>query len=294
MTDQSDQRPKVQKLQLIDRATLTPLVRHALNSETYEIIDWEFRPVYGGAGDKGEGLSGIYRFAGRGRDNGVALSWSLILKVIGSPAQGGDPQGGTREWMAYQSGVLNHLSGSVIAARCFDVVEQGEGIYWLWLEEVVDEMGPQWSLERYGLVAHHLGQFNGTYLTTGVLPDWPWLSKNWLRTLIAPNASAIAQLEDALDHPLASRMYPADIATGISRLWADRGIFISALDRLPQTFCHRDAWSRNLFVCRDGDGCEQTVAIDWAFAGLGAIGEEIVALAQGRNIFEPAEAQVLA
>ena len=36
MTDQSDQRPKVQKLQLIDRATLTPLVRHALNSETYD------------------------------------------------------------------------------------------------------------------------------------------------------------------------------------------------------------------------------------------------------------------
>ncbi len=152
---------------------------------------------------------------------------------------------------------------------------------------------PQWSLERYGLVARHLGHFNGTYLTKGSLPAWPWLSQDWLRTLIAPNASAIAQLGDVLDRPLVSRLYPADVAAGISRLWTDREIFLAALDRLPQTFCHRDAWNRNLFVRRDGEGREQTVAIDWAFVGLGAIGEEIVALAQTRNLFEPAEAQVL-
>jgi hypothetical protein len=34
-------------------------------------------------------------------------------------------------------------------------------------------------------------------------------------------------------------------------------------------------WPRNLFLRRNGTNREQTVAIDWAFVGLGAIGEEI-------------------
>lgn len=293
MTDQSDKAPNVQGLQTVDRDTLTPLVRQAINSQSYEIIDWDYKPVHGGAGDRGVGLSGIYRFAGEGRDNGQTVPWSLILKVIGSPAQGGDPQGGTRERLAYQSGVLNDLSGSFTAARCFDVVEREEGVYWLWLEEIVDKMGPQWSLERYEVVARHLGQFNGIYVTKEVTPDWPWLSKDWLRTLIAPNASAIARLGGVFDHPLVSRQYPADVAAGLFRLWADREIFLVALDRLPQTFCHRDAWSRNLFVRRDREGRDQTVAIDWTFVGLGALGEEITALVLTRNFFEPAEAQEL-
>jgi hypothetical protein len=285
-----------QQLETVDRATLTPLVRRALDSATVEISEWNYRPIYGGAGDVGTGQSGIVRFAGSGRDRDQTVSWSLILKVIGSPAQGGDPQGGIRERLAYQSGVLNDLSGSLIAPRCFDVVEQPKGAFWLWLEEVIDEIGPQWPLERYGLVARHLGQFNGSYLTGEALPNWPWLSRDWLRTLIAPNASAMAQLDDVLHHPLVSRIYPADVATRLSRLWAEREIFLAALDRLPQTLCHRDAFRRNLFVRCNGDSHEQTVAVDWAFVGLGAVGEEIVPLVQGSLAFfevEQTKTQVL-
>ena len=296
MTDQPDKAPNIHGLQTVDRDTLTPLVRQALNSQNYEIIDWDYKPVHGGAGDRGAGLSGIYRFAGNGRENGQTIPWSLILKVIGSPAQGGDPQGGTRERMAYQSGVLNNLTGSLRAARCFHVVEQGEGVSWLWLEEVANAMNSQWSLEHYGLVASHLGQFNGTYSTKKALPDWPWLSRDWIRTLIAPNAMAMSQLGDVLDHPLVSRWYPDDVANNLVHLWADREIFLAALEHVPQTFCHRDAFSANLFICRDGEGSEQIVAIDWAFAGIGAIGEEIgplIQTAQSRGLVESAKTELL-
>ena len=293
MTTLAKQLPREKGLQDIDQTVLTPLVRQALNSDYTEIIDWTYEPVYGGASDKGKGLSGIYRFAGTGHDQGRTITWSLILKVVGASAPAGDPQGNTREPLAYQSGVLNDLSGSLVAARCFDVVKREEGVYWVWLEEIVDGKGTEWSLDQYGVAAQHLGQFNGTYLTTEPQPSWPWLSRDWVRNIIEPNASAIAQLEDVLDHPLVSRRYPADVAAGTFRLWEEREIFLAALDRLPQTFCHLDAWNRNLFIRQDGNGREQTVAIDWAFTGLGAIGEEIGPLIQTRNAFVQAEAQAL-
>ncbi|UCC63635.1 MAG: hypothetical protein JSV36_00825, partial [Anaerolineae bacterium] len=44
---------------------------------------------------------------------------------------------------------------------------------------------------------------------------------------------------------------------------------------LMHNCCHLDAFRRNLFVRRRADGRDQTVAIDWAFVGTGAIGEEI-------------------
>jgi hypothetical protein len=38
------------QLQSIDSATLTPLVRQALGSETVEVIDWDYQELHGGAG----------------------------------------------------------------------------------------------------------------------------------------------------------------------------------------------------------------------------------------------------
>lgn len=52
-------------------------------------------------------------------------------------------------------------------------------------------------------------------------------------------------------------------------LWVDRVLLLAALDRVPRTLCHLDFWPRNLF---DDDGV--TVAVDWAFVGLGAVGED--------------------
>jgi thiamine kinase-like enzyme len=52
-------------------------------------------------------------------------------------------------------------------------------------------------------------------------------------------------------------------------LRADRSQFLDALDRLSRTLCHLDLHPANLFA-RD----DTTVAIDWSFVGLGAIGED--------------------
>ena len=64
------------------------------------------------------------------------------------------------------------------------------------------------------------------------------------------------------------------VVSEITRLWTERERFLAALDRLPRTFCHHDAFRRNLLL-RAGPEGEELVAIDWAYAGHGAVGEEL-------------------
>jgi hypothetical protein len=53
---------------------------------------------------------------------------------------------------------------------------------------------------------------------------------------------------------------------------------MAALAHLPRTFCHHDAFRRNLFAQKSAAGLEHTVAIDWQIVGTGAVGEEITPL----------------
>jgi hypothetical protein len=272
------------QLAAIDRATLTPLVQSALNSELVEVMDWDYEQLHGGAGAG----NAIYRFAGQGRDREQKMSWSLILKTVypeGDNAHISAWNYYKREADAYQSGWLDDLPGGLAAPRCFGVVEHPDGTCWIWLEDLTDVIGPHWPLEHYGLVARHAGQFNGAYLVDRPLPSWSWLSSGWLQQVIESSASAIPLLRDSLDHALIRRRMPGDASDRYFRLWDQRGVYLDALDRLPQTLCHFDIFCRNLFARRTAGDDHQTVAIDWAFAGRGAIGEELVPLILGSVMF---------
>jgi hypothetical protein len=265
------------QLATIDQATLTPLVQSALNSETVEVLEWDCEQLHGGVGLG----TAIYRFSGEGHDQGQEVPWSLILKTL-SPAEDNVTVSAwnyyKREVDAYQSGWLDELPGGLAAPRCFGVVEYPDGICWIWLEDVRDEIGSQWPLEHFGLVARHAGQLNGAYLVERCLPSWPWLSSGWLRGYIALSAPAMPLIRDSLDHPLVRRNWPADASARLFHLWKERTLFLDALDRLPQTLCHLDVFRRNLFARKTADGDDQTVVIDWAFAGRSAIGAELVPL----------------
>ncbi len=54
----------------------------------------------------------------------------------------------------------------------------------------------------------------------------------------------------------------------------DRQI-LDGLARLPQTVDHNDAWRANLLSHLTPHGEEETVAVDWALAGIGAIGQPL-------------------
>jgi hypothetical protein len=272
----------LQQLHGLDQTKLASIVRAATGNPILDIGQWSCTQIQRGAG---EGL-GVYHLSGNGRAGAATLSWSLILKVL-DPAASHDPSAwnyGLREVLAYRSGLMDELPDGLGAPTCFGVEEQPDGTIWLWLEAIAEEE-PVWTVAHYGRVAHRLGCLNGIYLAGRPLPDYPWLSRRWLRHWLEESAPAMSQLKQLLDHPWVERVYPPEVAEALLRTWAERERFLAALERLPQTLCHLDAFRRNLFNRRRADGKDETILIDWAFVGPAAVGEELVPLINASIVF---------
>ena len=222
----------------------------------------------------------MYRVAGTAAAQGETLSWSLVLKVLrpaGGDTEPSSPTYWKREVLAYQSGLLAALPGGVAAPRCFGVRETADASAWLWLEDVADTGDARWPLSCYRTAAYLLGKFNGASFTDTALLAAPWLSRGWLADWAAHFLVEPAALTRVLDHQLVRRVCPRPIAARLLPLMTDYATFLAVLDRLPQTFCHHDAWRRNLFLRQDHAGHAQAVLIDWADAGRGALGQELAA-----------------
>ena len=277
----------------LDRDSLIGPVRQALNDATAELIDWRHEPLAYTVRTPVSG--GVHRLAGSARTRDGVRPWSLVLKVTCSPAGGVWPDGRRvpagwgadpthsqywrREALAYHSGLLDDLPGDLTAPHCFGVVERADDTSWLWLEEVHETERRPWPLARYGVAARHLGQFNGVYLAGRPLHTQPWLNRGFLRAWTADAARVsviepIAQAE-TWAHPLVRAAFPDPVVERLLRLHTEREDFLAVLERLPQTLSHLDAFPGNLLARRTAAGAEQTVALDWAFVGIAAVGEEV-------------------
>ncbi|NIP97561.1 MAG: hypothetical protein GWO24_30675, partial [Akkermansiaceae bacterium] len=134
---------------------------------------------------------GTFRFTGRARDGNEDLGWTLILKALGGrgiDAEMLDPENWSywkREILAYRSGMLTDLPDGLGTPRCYGVIEQPGDEFWIWLEDVRDDIEGAWPLERFALAARHLGRFNGAYLTGHPIPNAAWLTRgrvrNWMK-----------------------------------------------------------------------------------------------------------------
>jgi len=277
----------------LDRDSLILPVRRALADAAGELIDWKHEAL--GYTVRTPVSGGVYRVAGSARTRDGVRPWSLVLKVARSPAGRAWPDGrvapagwGTdpahsqywrREALAYCSGLLDDLPGDLTAPHCFGVVERADDTIWLWLEEVHETERRPWPLARYGMAARHLGQFNGAYLAGRPIPTEPWLNRGFLRAWTTDPARArlIEPIERAETwaHPLVRRAFPDPVTERLLRLHTERERFLAALEQQPQTLCHLDAFPGNLLARRTAAGEEQTVALDWAFVGIAAVGEEV-------------------
>ena len=75
--------------------------------------------------------------------------------------------------------------------------------------------------------------------------------------------------------PLIRGAVTSRIMDDLQRLWQEREVFLNALDRLPRTICHRDLVPTNLLTRVTTDGHVKSVAVDWAFVGIGPVGEDL-------------------
>jgi hypothetical protein len=276
---------------LVNRTTLTAPVRRLLASESAEIVDWDAQPIrYASAQAESQGL---FRVSGHAQDHNRVLPWNLVLKVIRPPA--GTSYAGGRlppvrptydgfwaaDPLAYLSTLLEDVSG-IRAPRCYGVADAPDGASCcLWLEELTDDVGAVWPLERFGLAARHFGRFNGAYLAGRPLPANWWLSQgrygpgDTLSRYLFHEPAAVVERAETWDHPLVRHSYPVPVADRLRRLWAEDDVFYAALAKLPRTFCHFDAFRPNLFSQKDRFGSHETVAIDWQHVGIGRVGEEL-------------------
>lgn len=270
---------------------LAEVVRAAIGSPTADIGAWSVVPMQGGFSALA-GLTGVYLVEGMARLGAQDRTWSLVVKTVASvPAHDRTQiRYWKREALLYQSGTLADLPG-VRAPRCFGSDDSPDGGVRLWLEHVVEDSPRDWPIERWALVARHLGRFNGAYLSGRPLPRAPWLGGGRLRSWLGFHGPMVERIAAASTDPAVRHYWNTAVVDAILRVWAEREVYLAALDRLPQTFSHGDAIRRNLLVSRG-----ETVAVDWEFAGHYAPGEEagqLVSVAAAFYHLDPAELPVL-
>ncbi len=273
----------------INLRSLTSVARQASRRDTLHIRDWQASRLGGGAGNPVS--AGLYRFQGSGQDRGEQVAWSAILKILQSPANAGWTNMGEgddqthwnywkREMFVYRSGLLADLPEGITAPQCFAIDELPGDVAWLWLEDVTDSLGGAWSLDRYALTARHLGRLNGM-LASRPLPAHPWLGINLTKQWVAAFQREWQSLP--WGHPRVLARYPTPEANSFRRMLAESGRFLAGLDLLPRTVCHGDTYPTNFMSRRSPGGQEHTVALDWALAGIGPVGDDLGQLAFGAH-----------
>jgi len=273
------------RLDRISAALLAPVVRRALGNAEAEVVDWDHDLV------KGEWLPGgrlVARLSGRAQVHGDEVRWAVFLKVPNPTHTHYDPwhrEEIQREPLLYASGLLDDLPGGMGAPRCFGVTERGGDEPWIWLEDVGGTPSLQWPVERFGLAARHFGRMQGTFMAGKPLPDEPWLeTSHWVRARLVAGAERVPPiLERFRTDPLTERIVDSEIGEGVRRLWAEREAVFDALEHTPKGLCHGDFNYTNLFA-RQREGDDETVAVDWQYAGIRQIGEDIAGLIADSSI----------
>ena len=263
----------------IDADNVDTAVRSLLHEPHATVTSWQARPM----GWMNIMASDLLRLDGTAsipaRDGLESVEWSLALKVLrpppndeSGPAMGSQHPSDWNYWcteaLLYQSGVLDKLEGDLRAPGCAAVTSAADGALQIWLEFVRDTEPGKWTLERHALAARHLGVMNGLQRMREPQASEK-LRRTWLRSWVAFHSGMVTRLAaDGLwDRP--------DVLTVIRRpervtaLQSKAEILLRGIERLPQAFSHLDAWRQNLIA--DGS---RTVAIDWMFSGIAAVGEE--------------------
>ncbi|HUS17267.1 MAG TPA: hypothetical protein VM536_19900 [Chloroflexia bacterium] len=265
-----------EQLASVATGRLPEIVRLALGAPDAALGQWSAVPLQGGIGAS-DPTRALFLLQGMADTGAAQRSWSLVLRLRAPVADRDDPAHigyWQREALLYSSGLLAGLPAGLSVPRCYGCDTAADGVVRLWLEHVQEDGAASWPLTRWALAARHLGRFNGAYLSGRPLPRAPWLG--WrLRTWVAQHEPLVARIAAAPRNPDVRQWWPQPVVDAILRLWAERDVFCTALEALPPTFGHGDAIRRNLLARRGAEGEDETVAIDWEFAGYYAAGEEV-------------------
>lgn len=178
-----------------------------------------------------------------------------------------------REPLAYTTGLASTAYGEcgLVPPELLAVDHRPGGMIELWLDYVDGAEGFDWPTSRIARFAYELGA--GQARWAGRVPASEWLSRRWLAQYMAGGPSRGVYVRDAdWDHPRVA-VWPSWVRQELRRLWNERGRALAATEAAERTLCHLDIWPANL-IDRQG----KSVLLDWAFAGEGAVGEDVGSL----------------
>ncbi|WP_170609095.1 phosphotransferase [Ruegeria arenilitoris] len=254
-------------------------VRCSMGDPKAQVLSWNRRALAEGFADAMAGGEGLILHSGTLATNGVERAYQLVEKVCRVMPPGREPGSWLywkREAQAYASGLLDGPFSGIRAPDCYGVTYTREPSARVFVEAVTDEQ-PEWSADTHVHAARALGSFSASVAGT---PDTE--RHNWMAVGRAHSWTEIAA--DILNDPVTLkddvvlRRWLAGPNLARTRdLWNNIDLLQAALSDLPKCFCHHDAFNRNLLFCETDEGESEIVAIDWAFAGYGVVGEDLAA-----------------
>jgi hypothetical protein len=177
-----------------------------------------------------------------------------------------------REWLAFDSGLLDSLPGQLRAPRTLLTTERDDAECWIWMEDVSGRTGSALTLADLDTAAFALGTTQGAYACGAAeIPDQPWLSRNWLRGWVGACAGFLDGLDDEARwaDPRLDPLRP--LLERVIDLWERRDQLLAVADEAPQAIAHWDFWPANLYVTERG----VATAIDWSQVGTSGITHDL-------------------
>ena len=254
---------------------VTPDVLRDVFGDGTDTVSWSDRLDQGVAG----ATVGVWRASVSSRDH---TRNSAILKVVSAVDNGhsrwapsdrrDDPMYWRREADLYEFGWFDELPSSIRPPRLYREDTLADGAIAMWMEDLQGVPGEQWSLAEYERAALLLGAAQATLAEEAYRPI-PELSRGWLRTYVGKREidEELLLSDDAQTKALLDPMVDPETRRSYVDMWHKRDQYLAVLDALPKTACHLDFWPPNLFL----ESSDSLAMIDWAYAGIGTVGEDI-------------------
>lgn len=216
----------------------------------------------------------------------VAGDRSAVVKVVRPRSD--DPADPSRDpasfrWWRREAELLGspllgpYRSAGVRPPALLAMFDRADGSVAIWLEDVQGRSGSALGPGELRRAARRLGLAQGRVVVDagpGLGPVHPFpLSRDFLASYLRDLAPRVPyQLLDdpsAWRRPLVAERFPPGLREPLGRLHAEQARFVGWVSSAPSTLAHHDVWPNNLFETNDG-----FVLIDWAFAGMGSLGQD--------------------
>jgi hypothetical protein len=235
---------------------------------------------------------GLYEVLAYAPDAADSLAWSCVVKVL--QRSEGDECDAPESWCYwrreaafYASDLPASLPASLRVPVPYAVTDRPTSS-WVWMERSSGETIQRWTPEDYHRVAVAAGQAGATHLARERPLSRPWLVPGFLRSLLADGGFWAGFLsrdsaESAWKTTIVQESFDRVANERFDRLWGERDDLLAALGQLPQVLCHNDFHRRNVLLPKDVT--RSPIAVDWAFAGTGAIATDAALLTAGTLYF---------